>query len=68
MCRVTLEDEKQKYSNFGPKYVRMCVRKKEMIYLLNFIFFFDISQAVMKKKVLEVGVKTGQHLQPPCDA
>lgn len=68
MCRITLEDEKKNYSIFTPKCVRMSVRKKEMIYLLNLIFFFDLSQAVPKQKLLGVGVKRGQHLRPPCDA
>lgn len=45
----------------------MCVKKKELIYLLNSIFSFDISQAMMKQNLLG-GVKRGQHLQPPCDA
>ncbi len=34
-------------------YVR--VRNKELIYSLNFIFSFDISQAVMKQKLLGDG-------------
>lgn len=55
MRGVTLEDEKQKRSIFSPKCVCMCVKKKELIYLLNSIFSFDISQAVMKQNLLGGG-------------
>lgn len=52
MCGVTLEDEKQKGSIFRLKRGCTCMKKNVLTHLLDSTFSSDISEPVLKEKLL----------------